>query len=258
VAPDAFSRAPLLRARTLVEAARGDHRAALARALELGHALAAFGHTNPPVSYPAWRSLAALEHHALGETPEALALAHEEVGLARAWGAPRTLGRALRILGLIEGGDEGIGLIREAVAVLEPSQARLEHAYALTNLGAGLRRANHRAEARDYLRRALELAQRSGATLLAEAAHEELIATGARPRRIVQTGAAALTPSERRIAAMAADGRSNREIAQALFVTLRTVEMHLSNAFRKLGISSRTQLPAALAAERPELLTADA
>ena len=94
VAPDAFSRAPLLRARTLVEVARGDHHAALARALELGHALAAFGHTNPPVSYPAWRSLAALEHHALGETPEALALAHEEVGLARAWGAPRTLGRA--------------------------------------------------------------------------------------------------------------------------------------------------------------------
>jgi DNA-binding CsgD family transcriptional regulator len=247
VSPDAFSRTPLLRARALVQAARGDHRGALGRALQLGAALAAFGHTNPPVSYPAWRSLAAFEHHALGETREALTLAREEVELARAWGAPRTLGRALRILGLIEGGDEGIGLIREAVAVLEPSPARLEHAYALANLGAALRRANHRAEARDYLRQALELAQRSGATLLAEAAHEELVATGARPRRIVQTGAAALTPSERRIAAMAAEGLSNREIAQALFVTLRTVEMHLSNAFRKLGVSSRTQLAAALA-----------
>ena len=156
----------------------------------------------------------------------------------------------MRILGLIEGGDAGIALIREAVAVLEPSPARLEHAYALADLGAALRRANHRAEARDHLRQALELAQRSGATLLAEQAHEELIATGARPRRIVQTGAAALTPSERRIAAMAAEGLSNREIAQALFVTLRTVEMHLSNAFRKLDISSRTQLAAALAAER--------
>jgi DNA-binding CsgD family transcriptional regulator len=158
---------------------------------------------------------------------------------------------------LIRGGDDGIALIREALAVLEPSPARLEHAYALANLGAALRRANHRAEAREHLRLALELAQRCGAVLLAEEAHEELIATGARPRRIVQSGAASLTPSEGRIAAMAADGLSNRDIAQALFVTLRTVEMHLSNAFRKLGVSSRTQLPAALAgADEP--VTADA
>ena len=251
VAPDAFSRAPLLRARALVAAARGEHHAALEHALELGQALTAFGHTNPPASYPAWRSLAALEHHALGETQEALEMVQEEVELARAWGAPRTLGRSLRILGLIQGGDDGIARIREAVAVLEPSPARLEHAYALANLGAALRRANHRAEAREHLRQALELAQRSGAALLTEQANEELIATGARPRRIVQTGAAALTPSERRIAAMAAEGLSNREIAQALFVTLRTVEMHLSNAFRKLEVSSRTQLPAALAESEP-------
>jgi class 3 adenylate cyclase/DNA-binding CsgD family transcriptional regulator len=247
LAPDSFSRMPLLRAGALVEAAAGDHRAALARALELGRALASFGHTNPAASYPAWRSLAALEHRALGETEEALALAQEEVELARAWGARRTLGRALRILGLVEGSDVGIAHLREAVAVLEPSPARLEHAYALTNLGAALRRANQRAEARDHLRDALELAQRLGATLLAEEAHEELIATGARPRRVVQSGAAALTPSERRIAAMAAEGMSNRDIAQALFVTLRTVEMHLSNAFRKLDISSRTQLAVAIA-----------
>jgi DNA-binding CsgD family transcriptional regulator len=258
VAADAFSRAPLLRGRALVEAARGDHRAALAHALELGAALAAFGHTNPPASYPAWRSLAALEQHALGETQDALALAQEEVELARAWRVASTLGRALRIRGLIEGGDAGIGLVREAVAVLEPSPARLEHAYALADLGAALRRANHRAEAREHLRNALELAQRSGATLLAERAHEELIATGARPRRIVQTGAAALTPSERRIAAMAAEGLSNREIAQALFVTLRTVEMHLSNAFRKLGVSSRTQLAAALTAPAEDAVPAPA
>ncbi len=247
VAPDAFWRTPLVRARALVAAARGDHQEALEYALELGRAAAAFGHTNPAASYPAWRSLAALEHHALGATQAALGLAQEEVELARAWAAPRTLGRALRILGLIRGGDEGITLIREAVSVLEPSSARLEHAYGLADLGAALRRANHRAEAREQLRLALELAQRSGAVLLAEQAHEELIATGARPRRIVQSGAASLTPSERRIAAMAAEGLSNRDIAQALFVTLRTVEMHLSNAFRKLGVSSRTQVAAALA-----------
>src|SRR5205823_3733845 len=97
---------------------------------------------------------------------------------------PRTLGRALRILGLIEGGDDGIAILREAVLVLADSPAQVEHAYALANLGAALRRANQRAEARDHLRQALELAQRAGATLLAEQAHEELIATGARPRRV--------------------------------------------------------------------------
>lgn len=246
VAADAFSRAPLLRARAMVESARGDHRAALTAALELGDALAAFGHTNPASSYPAWRSLAALEHHALGDTRAARELAREEAEQARAWGVASPLGRALRILGLVEGGEGGLAAAHEAVAVLEPSPAHVEHAYALADLGAALRRANRRADAREHLRRALELAQRSGATLLAERAHEELIATGARPRRVELSGAAALTPSERRIAAMAAEGMSNREIAQALFVTLRTVEMHLSNAFRKLGVSSRTQLGAAL------------
>jgi DNA-binding CsgD family transcriptional regulator len=121
-----------------------------------------------------------------------------------------------------------------------------------------LRRANRRAEAREHLHQALELAQRCGANLLVERAHEELIATGARPRRLVRTGVDALTPSERRIAAMAAEGLSNREIAQALFVTLRTVEMHLSNAFRKLDISSRTQLPGALASSAPPLVAGTA
>jgi ATP/maltotriose-dependent transcriptional regulator MalT len=258
VAPDAFARAAVVRGWTLVDAARGDHRAALAHAHELGAVLASFGHTNPAASYPAWRSLAALEHHALGETDEALALAREEVELARAWGVASTLGRALRINGLVEGGDGGMELLREAISVLAPSPARLEHAYALAELGSALRRANHRAEAREPLGEALDFAQRAGAVPLAEQAHEELIATGARPRRVVRSGAASLTPSERRIAAMAAEGLSNREIAQALFVTLRTVEMHLSNVFRKLQISSRTQVAVALATDDGGLLAADA
>jgi len=254
--PDPFSRTPVHRARAIVASARGDHQVALDQALRLGEALAGFGHVTAAASYPAWRSLAALAHHALGADEEALALTSEEVELARRWGAPRTLGRALRILGLIEGGDKGLASLREAVSTLEDSPARLEHAYALTNLGAALRRGNQRAEAREYLREALELAQRLGAVLLAEEAHEELIAAGARPRRVVQSGAAALTPSERRVAAMAAEGLSNRDIAQALFVTLRTVEMHLSNAFRKLQISSRTQLATALTSDASELVTA--
>jgi DNA-binding CsgD family transcriptional regulator len=258
VAPDAFSRAAVLRGWTLVDAARGDHHSGLAHAHELGSVLASFGHTNPSASYPAWRSLAALEHQALGETAEALALAREEVDLARGWRVASTLGRALRINGLVEGGEEGIELIREAVSVLAPSPARLEHAYALADLGSALRRANHRAEAREPLSQALDFAQRAGAVPLAEHAHDELIAAGARPRRVVRSGAASLTPSERRIAAMTAEGLSNREIAQALFVTLRTVEMHLSNVFRKLQISSRTQVAAALGAEsEPSLASAE-
>src|SRR5207244_5954401 len=136
-------------------------------------------------------------------------------------------------------------------------------ARALTELGAALRRGNRRADAREPLRLGLELAHICGAKPLAERAHTDLLATGARPRRLVVTGLDSLTPSERRVAAMAADGMTNREIAQALFVTPSTGEVHLSSAYRKLGIGSRSQLPHALTAplvargqaERPALAT---
>jgi DNA-binding CsgD family transcriptional regulator len=239
--------AVLFRARAHVASARGDHRAALADALAAGRIARLFGFTNPAVQFGLmWRSQAALAHHFLGEEHSAHELAQEQVELARRWGAPRTLGQALRILGLVEGGSEGIERLHEAVAVLETSPARLDYGYALADLGAALRRDNQRAAAREPLRVALDLAQRGGATLLAERAHEELVASGARPRRLLASGVDALTPTERRVAALAAEGLSNREIAQSLFVGLRTVETHLSSAFRKLDLSSRTQLPAAL------------
>jgi DNA-binding CsgD family transcriptional regulator len=236
----------LLRARVVVAAARRDYRAALADALTLGSVLDAHGIVNPAASYPPWRSEAALAHHALGHADEAIELAKEEVALARVWGAPRALGRALRVLGLLEGGPAGIEHLRQAVAILEESPGRLDHAYAIADLGATLRRANQRRAARELLRRALEIAQQSGARRLSERTHADLIASGARPRRLEQRGAESLTPSERRVAAMAGEGLSNREIAQELFVTLRTVEMHLTNSFRKLDVSSRTQLAGAL------------
>ncbi|MDP8910004.1 MAG: LuxR C-terminal-related transcriptional regulator, partial [Chloroflexota bacterium] len=197
-----------------------------------------------------WRSNAALAHAALGDDAEARRLADEQLRLARAFGAPRALGTALRAKGLVDRSERGIEVLHEAVAVLEGSQARLEHARALTDLGAALRRANRRSEAREPLRDALELAHRCGATALIERAREEFEATGARSRRLFLSGAEALTPSERRIAALAADGHSNREIAQALFVTQKTVETHLSNAYRKLDVSSRSELPARLASEQ--------
>ena len=134
--------------------------------------------------------------------------------------------------------------------MLTNSPAKLEHAKARTELGAALRRANRRAEAREQLRRAVDLATICGAHPLAARANTELRATGARPRRAALSGVESLTPSEQRVAQMASTGPTNREIAQALFVTPKTVELHLSSAYRKLGISSRSQLPAALAQPR--------
>ena len=213
--------------------------------LDAGRRFEALGGRNP--AFMAWRSHAALALLQLGERDEARRLAAEELELARTWGAPRALGAALRAAGLAEGGADGLALLEEAVEVLANSPAKLEHAKARTELGAALRRANRRSEAREQLRRAVELATICGAAPLAARAETELLATGARPRRIALSGVESLTPSERRVAEMAAEGPTNREIAQALFVTPKTVEVHLSSVYRKLGISSRSQLPAALA-----------
>jgi len=139
-----------------------------------------------------------------------------------------------------------VALFEEAVDLLGESPAKLEHAKARTELGAALRRANRRVAARDHLRRAVELATICGAASLAARAERELLATGARPRRVALSGVDSLTPSERRVAEMAAEGRTNREMAQALFVTQRTVEVHLTSIYRKLEINSRSQLAAAL------------
>lgn len=203
----------------------------------------------PAVVPVAWRSTAALAHLQLGETDEARELAARELQLARGFGAAPQLGGALRALGVVEGGTRGLALLEEAAAVLEQSAARLEHARALVDLGSLLRRCGRRTAATDMLRAGRELAHRCAATALADAAAAELRLAGARPRRIAISGRASLTPSERRVSDLAAQDMSNKQIAQALFVTLRTVEMHLSNAYRKLDISSREQLPGALGAD---------
>jgi DNA-binding CsgD family transcriptional regulator len=201
----------------------------------------------PSPCYLPWRSDAALAVLALGEPDAAQQLSDEEVELARAFGAPRALGVALRAAGLVVGGDRGEALLREAIAVLAGPDTRLEHARAQADLGAALCRRNHRADARDLLRKAIDTAHHLGAAALARQAETDLRATGAKPRRVWLTGLEALTASERRIAELAADGLTNREIAQTLFVTDRTVEGHLTNVFTKLGVRNRTALPAALA-----------
>src|SRR5262249_48498864 len=159
-------------------------------------------------------------------------------------GARGGLGGPSRRLGRVRADT---GLLHEAVEVTESSSARLEHAKALTALGLALRRARRPADARDALRRAFEVTDRCGAKPLAELARTELYAAGGRPRREALTGPASLTARERRIAHPAADGQSNGEIAQTLFVTPRTVEFHLTGVYRKLGISTRTALRGALA-----------
>ncbi|MBV9796606.1 MAG: AAA family ATPase [Solirubrobacterales bacterium] len=219
--------------------------AALEDLLAAGELLTRISGPSPPTT--PWRSDAALAHLALGNQDEARSLAAEELALARVYNAPRTLGMALRATGLAESGRRGIELLGEAVRVLEGSGARLEHARVMTDLGAALRRDGQRAESRAVLRPALDLAHRCGALALTERARTELIAAGARPRRLVLTGLDSLTPSERRVAQLAAGGLPNRDIAQNLFITTRTVEGHLTRAYQKLAITTREQLPAALA-----------
>lgn len=192
----------------------------------------------------------ALPFLAFGDRETAATLAEEMVTVAQRWGVPGHTGSCLVVLGLVTGGPDGIELLRRAVDYLERSPRRLEHARALVEWGAALRRNNQRAEARDPLRTGMEIAHRCGAVPLVERAREELRATGARPRKLTFTGLDALTAQERRVAEMAAEGMSNREIAQALFVTRRTIETHLGNAYQKLGIDSRAQLQKALAEAR--------
>ena len=194
------------------------------------------------------RSGAALALLRLGRRQHACQLADAELADVRVFGAPRSLGIALRAAGLARGGQEGLALLSESVAALDGSPALLERAHSLAELGAALRRDGQRAAARDPLAQALDLAARCGARPLAGQAREELRAAGARPRRPWRTGVEALTPSELRVVRLAAEGRSNREIACELYVTLKAVEGHLARAYTKLGIEGRSQLAHALAA----------
>ena len=184
-----------------------------------------------------------LLHSALGEVEAARDTASAFLRLARRWDTPAAIGQALCTNGLTEGGSRGLELLRDAVDQLERSPARLLLAEALVAYGAALRRRGDRAQAREPLRQGLDIASASGARPLAEHARQELNATGLRVRRDAQTGVAALTPSERRVADHAATGATNPQIAQALFVTVKTIEMHLGNVYRKLDITTRNQLP---------------
>jgi DNA-binding CsgD family transcriptional regulator len=244
----------LHRARVRIET--GSPERGVEELLQVGETVRLLPFDNPGTA--PWRSWAAEGLRLLDRNDEARVLAADELALARRWGDPQTIGASLRVLGLVEGGKAGIGLLREAVEVLAGSAARLKYARALVDLGAALRRANRRTEARQRLREGVDLALRVGAFRLAGRANDEIAATGARPRKVLQTGLDALTTSERRVGQLAADGMTNKEIAQTLFVTIKTVEVHLSHAYRKLEISSRAQLQNALLTPAPNSASASA
>ncbi len=198
----------------------------------------------------AWHAEVALVLTRLDRLDEAQHVADEGLELARTFGAPSAVATALRTAGLIAGGVRGVEQIAQAAGLLRRSPVKLERARTLVELGAAMRRANGRSAARKELHTGLDLAERCGAIALAKRARTELQATGARPRRPLRKGLDALTASERRVAEMAARGLSNRGIAQELFVTVKTVEWHLGQAYRKLDVRSRVDLPAVFAAAR--------
>jgi DNA-binding CsgD family transcriptional regulator len=240
----AFLDAHFLGARGLLREMRGDLECALVDHLDCGRRLTAAGIVNPAMI--PWRSRAALVSHRLGRREAALRLASEELGLATRWGTPRAIGVALHALGLVAGGPDGLSLLEESVASLARSPARVEHAHALYELGRALGEVGRQAEARPLLHESYRVAGGCGARPLADRCAAEIKRVGGRRPRALLAGTAALTAQERRIAERAVAGATNREIAEELFLTLRTVEAHLTGVYRKLGISGRAQLAAHL------------
>jgi DNA-binding CsgD family transcriptional regulator len=239
------SSAQLRYASGVLDAAAGNHEAAIDELRSCALDDPTFGGENPAML--PWRSAAALSLAELGRHEEARALAADEVRRAQSFGAPRAIGIALRALALVGPADDRSAGLAAALVVLAPSPARLEHARVLLDYGASLRAAGQRTAAREPLLEALALAARCGAKALERRCRAELGAVGVRPAPADRSGVESLTPSERRVVEIAAAGSTNRQIAQTLFVTEKTVETHLGRAFRKLDISSRRQLRVALA-----------
>jgi DNA-binding CsgD family transcriptional regulator len=222
----------------------GDARGSLADVNECARHVASWNFDNPAML--PWRAVAAGAHQASGNHATAVALARDEVNLARRWGASHVISAALCCQGQIVGGEEGLRLLREAVWLTQDTPARLAAAHATVRLGIAERRAGASDTARSQLRAGLDLAESCQAEALADRAYAELVGSGARPRRRRLTGPAALTPTEQEVARLAVRGDSNPDIAAQLCVTRRAVEKTLTSIYRKLGIVGRLQLRARL------------
>ncbi|MDX6677053.1 MAG: hypothetical protein QOE31_1105 [Solirubrobacteraceae bacterium] len=199
-----------------------------------------------------WRGTAALASHYAGDGSRALDLAQDHLERARLWAAPSLVGSALLVRAAVDDGRVRRELIEQAIAVLEPTSARLELAYAYVELGSALRREGRRKAAREQLTHGADLAHRCEAVRLAERVRGDLRSLGARPRRLAFSGLDALTASERRVVELAARPMTNRQIAQALTVSIKTVEGQLSAGYRKLDVHSRAELASILRTESDE------
>ncbi|MFI0240553.1 AAA family ATPase [Streptomyces sp. NPDC016845] len=234
----------VLCARGRLHLAMNDPKRALSHLEECGRRQAQWQRVSPSLSY--WWYWAGHTHLALGDRHAALALAEEAVGHARAADLPCALGVGLGLWAQAVGDDERPPLLEEAEQVLAGTKAALLRAQVRVARGQVLQRLGYKKAAREVLRQGWEEAYTIGAKSLHTVAHRALLATGARPRRPVSRGLAALTRSESQVARLAADGRSNAWIAETLFVTQRTVEVHLTSVYRKLGLSGRRELRDAL------------
>jgi DNA-binding CsgD family transcriptional regulator len=224
----------------------GDFERAYTEACETGALREAEGCPNP--AWSTWRSTAALALAHMGRREEAATLADAELALAERFGAPVPIARALHARAVAEADPAArIALCERALRVATGAPALLESIRARLELGGTLRYVGRRVEAREALRPALADADTVGAVLLAQRARRELVATGLRPRQAAVEGAAALTPRQRQVCDLAANGKGNRAIAQELFLSIKTVETHLAAGYRKLGVNTRAELAASLA-----------
>ncbi|WP_432035976.1 helix-turn-helix transcriptional regulator [Streptomyces cucumeris] len=233
-----------LMARARARWALGDGDTALRLLLDCGASLAEAGLANP-VFVPWWVEAACVG--AAGKDPGRMRDAVDHgTELARRWNTPRALGLAALARGVITSGAAGVELLTEAVGRLSASPARAEYARAELLLGGALLEHGDPRGAREHLRTAADLAQSCGALALARDARRRLVAAGGRMREITASPADLLTGTERTVAGLAARGAGNREIAESLFVTVRTVETHLTSVYRKLGVGQRTELASVL------------
>lgn len=232
--------AAVLEAEGVLATQRNRPKDALAAFLASGAVVEGTSRAFPPTS--GWRTHAALAAHALGDSARARAWLGEEIERVGDAFAPGVRASPLLAAGRVVGGDEGIALLGRALDLLEQSPAALERAHAHVELGGALRRAGRRVDARAHLCSGLRLAVDCGAAPLAERARSELSASGGRLRKLSPRGPEGLTPSEERIARLALQRLSVPEIARKLVLSAKTVEWHLGNIYRKLGVHSRTEL----------------
>jgi DNA-binding CsgD family transcriptional regulator len=234
-----FSRARLRAARSEWDRVWAD--------IELGSSLAARTECVSPglANYGALRAM--ITWMSGGDIARARSLATESLAEARAVGSARVEANAKMVLGMTGPPDER-ALAHEALGLFADLGAKAAEAWSAYALGTSCRLMGEKEQARDLLERAAELAERCGAVRAAAWSRRDLAAMGVKAsRRRPATGVAALTPSELRVVKIAAAGRTNKQVAQELYLTVKTVETHMAHAFQKLQISSRSELAAALA-----------